>query len=181
MMAFTLLKQLHPKDATNLNTALLDCIQKAACQSLKFNKNKKILNVNQNELCALKNLVNDKELVIMKADKGSCCVVMDKTQYISKVHELLSGTSFARMNTMNEKGNFNTADYVIRKAERKYNYRLNELKRMKKISNKDYDFMKCTDSRGPVLFGNSKVHNKTYHFDNKQLQLQPGKVFNKIS
>ena len=79
MMVLTLLKQLHPKDATNLNTALLDCIQKEAYQSLKINKNKKILDVNQNELCALKNLISDKELVIMKANKCFCCVVMDKT------------------------------------------------------------------------------------------------------
>ena len=42
--------------------------------------------------------------------------------------------------------------------ENSLNYKLNELKKMRKLSQDDYDLVKCTDSRCPVLFCNPKVH-----------------------
>ena len=40
-------------------------------------------------MIALKNLTDDHERVIMKADKGNCFVVMDKIDYDTKMEALL--------------------------------------------------------------------------------------------
>ncbi|CAF4252073.1 unnamed protein product, partial [Rotaria sordida] len=62
MMAFSILKQLHKPDETSLNSSLTECIQRAANQALKINKHKKIINVNKNELIALKSLIKDQNI-----------------------------------------------------------------------------------------------------------------------
>ncbi|CAF4206002.1 unnamed protein product [Rotaria sordida] len=119
MMAFSILKQLHEPNETSLNSSLTECIQRAANQALRINKNKKIINVNKNELIALKCLIKDQNIVIMKADKGFACVIMDKDHYKSKVIELLlTGTSFKKMNELDERGKPNTIEYVVKKMER---------------------------------------------------------------
>jgi predicted GIY-YIG superfamily endonuclease len=95
----------------------------------------------------------------MKADKGSSCIVMDKKQYISKVHELLStGNSFRKMDEKDKTGKTNTIEHVIKTMENKLDYRLTELKKAKKLNKDDYDVIKCTGSRCPVLFCQPKVH-----------------------
>jgi predicted GIY-YIG superfamily endonuclease len=159
MMAFSILKQLYKPDETSLNSCLTECIHRAADQSLKINKNKKIINVNKNELIALKSLLKDQNIVIMKADKGSACVIMDKEHYKSKVGELLStGTSFKKIDDFDERGKANTIEHVVKKMENKLDHRLNELKKAKKLSQDDYDYVRCTGSRCSVLFCNPKVH-----------------------
>ena len=163
MMAFSILKQLHNPNAVSLNKALADCIQKAANQSLQMNKNKKIININKMELIALRNLMKDNSIVIMKADKGSSCVIMDKDSYIARVTDLLgTGTAFEKLNDKDERGNDNTIEYVVKKMENKLSHRLHELKRSKKLSQDDYDYIRCTGSRCAVLFCNPKVHKEGF-------------------
>ncbi|CAF1309282.1 unnamed protein product [Adineta steineri] len=158
-MAYNILKQLHKPEEKTLDTTLTECIHRAADQALKINKNKKIINVNKFELIALKQLMKDKTIVIMKADKGSSCVVMDKEWYKTKVKELLStGTSFTKMNDKDERGILNTIEHVVKKMEGKLDYRLNELLKAKKLSQNDYDYIRCTGSRCSVMFCNPKVH-----------------------
>jgi hypothetical protein len=161
LMAFNILKRLHKPDATSLNSSLTDCIQNAVNQCLKINRNKRMTNINKNELIALKNLLKDKSIVIMKADKGSSCVVMDKEWYKMKVIELLpTGNSFMKISEKDERGKTNTIEQVVKKMECKLNHRLTELKKTKKLSQDDYDYIKCTGSRCSVLFCNPKVHKK---------------------
>ena len=158
LMAVNILKQLHKPDATTLNNSITECIQNAANQCLKINKTKRLININKNELIALKCLIKDKSIVIMKADKGASCVVMDKDVYKSKVAELLSTSgSFVMMAETNKPNNI---ENVIKKMENSLNYKLNELKKMEKLSQDDYDSIKCTGSRCPILFCNPKVHKK---------------------
>ncbi|CAF1208252.1 unnamed protein product [Rotaria sordida] len=95
----------------------------------------------------------------MKADKGSVCVIMDKDHYKSKVFELLStGTSFKKMNELDERGKPNTIEHVVKKMESKLDHRLKELKKAKRLSQDDYDYIHCTGSRCSVLFCNPKIH-----------------------
>ena len=59
-----------------------------------FYSNKPITpNISKEEENALKNLSNDKSIVIMKPDKGNGVVLMNKDEYISKVKEVLNDTS----------------------------------------------------------------------------------------
>ena len=86
-MTFNILKQLEEPQTKSLDQRISNCIKRAAYQSLKINKNKKIINVNSSELSALNSLMKNKSIVIMKVDKGSSCVIMDKQQYKIKVIE----------------------------------------------------------------------------------------------
>ena len=161
LMAFNLLKQLHRPGTISLSSSLTEYIHNAANQCLKVNKNKKFININKNELIGLKNLIKDKSIVIMKADKGASCVIMDKAEYKSKVMELLSTSgSFLMMPEKDDKNKPNTIENVVKKMENNLNYKLNELKKTRKLSQDDYDFIKCTGSRCSVLFCNPKVHKK---------------------
>ena len=47
-------------------------------------------NTTAEELKALNNLKQDKTRVVMKADKGNCFVVMDRTSYNEKMESILS-------------------------------------------------------------------------------------------
>ena len=159
MMAYQILKQLEEPNAKSLDKCLIDCIKRSAYESLKINKNKKPINISSNELRALKSLLMDKSIVLMKADKGRSCVLMDKEQYIIKVKQLLStGNTFQKISTIDSKGNFNDIEHVIKTMEGKLNYRIKDLKRLNKINEDEYNWLKATATRCPVLFCQPKVH-----------------------
>ena len=54
-------------------------------------KKKQISNLSDKEQYALKELKMNKPLVILRADKGSAVVCMDKTDYLEKVNQILQG------------------------------------------------------------------------------------------
>jgi hypothetical protein len=159
MLAYRILKQLDEPNCKSLDKCLIDCIKRSAYQSLKINKNKKTINISSDELRGLKSLLNDQSIVIIKADKGRSSVLMDKQQYILKVKQLLStGNTFKKMNNTDEKGKTNTIEYVVKKMESKLNYRIKDLKRINKISKDEYNWIRATGTRCPVLFCQPKVH-----------------------
>ena len=47
-------------------------------------------NINKEEKQALKELKGDKDIVILKADKGNCTVIMDRPDYDQKINALLN-------------------------------------------------------------------------------------------
>ena len=49
-----------------------------------------LINVSKAELAALRNLSKNKNLVILRPDKGNGIVILNKSDYISKVELLLS-------------------------------------------------------------------------------------------
>lgn len=52
------------------------------------------LNYTTEEKAAIKNLKEDKNIVILPADKGNATVVMDRTDYDDKAHKLLATTAY---------------------------------------------------------------------------------------
>ncbi|CAF5148493.1 unnamed protein product, partial [Rotaria sp. Silwood1] len=90
------------------------------------------MNINPNELSALRSLMKDKTIVIMKADKGSSCIIMDKEQYIIKVKVLLSvETAFQKIKDKDKHVNQNTTENIVKMMENKLNYRINDFKKCK--------------------------------------------------
>ncbi len=60
------------------------------------------MNVSQAELRALRSLRNDKTLFIVPADKGNATVVLNKTEYIQKMNDILSDNlHFAKLGEIN--------------------------------------------------------------------------------
>ena len=56
-------------------------------------------NLSREEVKALNNLVKNKDLVIQKADKGNNIVIVNRSNYISKLSKILEDTSkFKRVN-----------------------------------------------------------------------------------
>jgi len=59
------------------------------CQNYNFNNLK---NLSDNELKGLKELKKDRSIIICKADKGNCVVLLKKAEYVNEIESLLSDT-----------------------------------------------------------------------------------------
>ncbi|CAF4654356.1 unnamed protein product, partial [Rotaria sp. Silwood2] len=73
-------------------------IHNASQQLMRTSKYKKISNLSDEELAALKSLKSNNNIVICKADKGNCIVILDKDSYIKKAEEILKGEQFQAVN-----------------------------------------------------------------------------------
>ena len=59
------------------------------CSTLKQANPPRKQNITREEKQAMNNLKANDSIVIIKADKGNCTVVMDKSRYNGQVHEML--------------------------------------------------------------------------------------------
>jgi hypothetical protein len=75
---------------TNLSQESKDAVRTSAANLIRRTDLPQHKNTTANERKALYGLKKDKTRVVMKADKGNCLVVMDKTDYDEKMQELLS-------------------------------------------------------------------------------------------
>ena len=73
-------------------------IHNASQQLMRTSKHKKISNLSDEELKALKSLKSNNNIVICKADKGNCIVILDKEAYMKKAEEILKGKQFEPLN-----------------------------------------------------------------------------------
>ncbi len=102
------------------------------------------------EFKALNNLKKDKTRVVMKADKGNCFVVMDRTSYDEKMDSILSDRE--------------TYEIVnkppFKKIERELNARLLRLNKEQKLDNSTYRklMIRSTDATPPAIRGSVKHH-----------------------
>ncbi len=97
---------------------------------------------------AIGNLKKDKTPVVMKADKGNCFVVMDRSEYDDKMQELLIDKN------MYEK----ISKPPFKRIERELNQQLLQLKRNKKIDEYTYRKLHSTDGTPPAIRGSVKHH-----------------------
>ena len=68
-------------------------LKSTAFNSFKSYDFRKELNLTQKEFEQMENLSKRNDLVIQKADKGNCVVILNKTDYVSRLEEMLSDTS----------------------------------------------------------------------------------------
>ena len=105
-------------------------------------------NITKAELIVLKNLKDDHERVIMKADKGNCFVVMDKMDYDTKMEALLG-----------DRDTYRPVDKSpFAKIERELNNRLLDLKSQNKIDDLIYRKLRSTYESPPAIRGSIKHH-----------------------
>ena len=57
-------------------------------------KNKKIRNISDDEFNPIKSLKNNNNIIICHTDKGNAIVVLDKTDYINKINDILKQKQF---------------------------------------------------------------------------------------
>ena len=79
-----------PNEKTNfLKAKIKDC----ALSSFKlYNEKGAVSSLNREEIFALKTLSKNKDLIIQKSDKGNSIVLINKSNYLEKMHNILSGS-----------------------------------------------------------------------------------------
>ena len=120
-------------------------VQQAFYNDLKYHNHK---NTTADERKAIFQLKKDKTGVIMKADKGNCFVVMDRSDYDTKMEGSLSDQdTYEKVNKS-----------PFKRIERNLNSQLLELKREQKLDQSTYLKLHSTDGISPALRGSVKHH-----------------------
>lgn len=108
-----------------------------------------IPNLSTEENKAISNLLNDKSIIISKADKGNAIVILNKEDYIKKGNELLNDKNVFKKISSN----------LTEQREQSLIKFLLKLKSNKVINDKDYQQMRPkTCSRTPEAYFLTKVH-----------------------
>ena len=137
---------------SSVSRSLCSHIHNAAQQLMRTAKRKKISNLSDEEVAALKSLKSNKNIVICKADKGNCIVVLDKEAYLRKAEEILRGQQFEALK--------DAKFHQEREAE--LNKYVLELLRQGVIDKKLYYQLRSTCSSLSVFYGLPKVHKNGY-------------------
>ncbi|BHF63168.1 hypothetical protein SprV_0200615900 [Sparganum proliferum] len=103
------------------------------------------------ELKAIRELKNDEEIVIVPADKVRATVVLDKSEYVTKVQELL-----------NDNQSYKVVDTdPMKTLVGKINKSLNQMRNQKAISEKEWRQTKPQDAALARFYGLPKIHKPT--------------------
>ena len=109
-------------------------------------------NVSKQEKRALAVLKKDDSIIITKADKGNCFVVMDRPDYDEKMQALLDDITTYETVKKNPFG----------RVERELNSRLLSLKKEGKLDDRTYNRLHSTDGLPPTIRGSVKHHKEGY-------------------
>ena len=109
---------------------------------------------------AIKSLRSNEQILITKPDKGSGVVILNKSDYIQKMGNILNDkTKFLNMGSVDQHDN--TA-----KTEQKLQKRLLDLVNQKILTRDIYDRIRPTGSQRPRMYGLPKTHKE-------DIQLRP--------
>ena len=107
---------------------------------------------NRNEINILKNLSQDKSIVICRPDKGRGVVILNKSDYINKMNNILSDTAKFKL--------INSDDRVLHTLiqEDRTNRILNKLKKEGALTDSQYNNLSISGSSPGIMYGLPKVH-----------------------
>ncbi len=106
----------------------------------------------QIDINILKNLTQNKSVVITKPDKDKGVVLLDRNYYNSKIFDILSDNN--KFHKLNDLKNFK----LVFNIEDKINRCLLKFKNNKVISDEPFNSLHCTGSSFGLLYGLPKVH-----------------------
>ena len=110
--------------------------------------------MHRERLSAIKSLRSNSNILITKPDKGSCVVILNKTDYIKKMNSILEDeTKFLTLGPSSEKDN---ASKIKSRIQR----RLLQLHKDDLLPANLYDLIRPTGSQQPRMYGLSKTHKK---------------------
>ena len=113
-------------------------------------KYRNLLNISADEELALINLKSNKDIVISRPDKGNGVFVMNRTDYITKLHNVIGDTSkFVKLNE----------DPTAKRESSLQSY-LYRLKAKGHLEKDVYEKLRPTGSRPAGLYGLPKTHKK---------------------
>ena len=114
-------------------------------------KNKKIRNISDDEFNAIKSLKNNNNIIICHADKGNAIAVLDKTDYINKMNDILKQKQFK-----------NTKESTLIEKEQAMNKYILKLYKDKLINQETYWKIHSTSSSYTTMYGQPKIHKLNY-------------------
>ena len=102
----------------------------------------------------MKTLSKNNDLIIQISERGNSIIVLNKTNYLDKIYNILSDSKkFGKSSVLDDKHfNFNIG------IEKKLTNLLKELKSSETISEIDYQNLKPRDSSFGVVYGLCKTH-----------------------
>ena len=118
---------------------------------LKQAKPPKQQNLTREERRALKDLKSDENIVIIRADKGNCTVVMNKTDYHNQVQEMLQDQN-VYMPVTDKRRN------PTSKTELELQRKFSDLKKLGNLSETEYWKLRPFDSTPASFYGLPKIH-----------------------
>ena len=132
-------------------------LRQIAFSSFKtYNKKEhKFESISKAEHKAFSELLDLKNIIIQKADKGNVIVIIDKNTYITKMNSILDDDTKFRKVTFKKKNK--ELDYLLDKQEEIVTL-LKELKDSNVITDSIFDNLKPCGSYPGVLYGLCKVH-----------------------
>ena len=152
LLPFELLyRDIHNLDITKekkevLKTRIKDC---AFSSFNSYNENGAPLNLTSEEFAALKSLSKNKNLIIQKLDKGNSIALIEKSDYLEKMRNILSDSrKFTQVSVTEDKQlNF------IANVEKHITDLLKDLKNCEVISESVYKSLKPRASKFEILHG----------------------------
>ena len=127
------------------------CLRKEIIDELREAKQPKS-NLTKEEWTAIKKLKDDKDIIILPADKGKCLVVMNKKEYIQKMETKLSDeTTYTKID------NDPTND-----IKQLLSQHLNLVRDRGEIDDKTYYKLFPTKTTIPRMWGQPKIHKTNY-------------------
>ena len=144
-----------------------------------YSSNKVEKNLSEAESITLKNLIERKDLVFQKADKGNTVVITDRTKYLEGLKSLISNSSKLMPLIKNplikkplpiDEGEW--LNYIIN-SENKLKDCLKVLKNEEKISEKEFDNICRVGTTPVILYGNPKLHKTVVHNNNIIFSVSP--------
>ncbi|CAF1378830.1 unnamed protein product [Adineta ricciae] len=144
--------KLQPHCHSSVFRLVCQQIQNASQQLMRASKHKKINNLSDEELVALKSLKSNKNIVICKADKGNSIVILDREVYIKKAEDILKGEQFQQLDN----------DKFHQEREDELNKYISSLHKDKIIDSKLRYQLKSTCSSISVFYGLPKAHKAGY-------------------
>ena len=112
--------------------------------------------LSEEELKVLNGLKNDQDIVIIKADKGSRVVILDKIDYNKKMEEILQDSS--KFKCLND----DPIKLTLLRENKVRNFQ-RTLKKTEAISQTTYEKLFPTGSRTGILYGLPKIHKNDVH------------------
>jgi hypothetical protein len=108
-------------------------------------------------LQALRRLQQDQNIVILRPNKGAGAVILNKEDYLTKMHSILADTERFQHETQGKDMTTN--------LERKTIDLVKQLKQKGLIDESTASSLKPRGSKLPVMYGLPKVHKEGFHFD----------------
>ncbi|VDO51390.1 unnamed protein product [Schistosoma margrebowiei] len=106
--------------------------------------------LSREHLTALRNIKQNNEVMILRPDKGSGVVLMNKADYVTKMKQILDDQLRFKVNKSQKD--------LTDSTEKRINGMLRELLKRKMIGNSTYNDLKPRGSRLPHMYGLPKVH-----------------------